>query len=667
LLQTVVFTLFGDQFDEKEENLLLQLFECVLVKEYEACPNIGEFMRSNTAFTKMLSTVLKRSQYHHYLLTVLTQPIQTILQEKDLNLEINPAKVYSELVADCKTKGIQFDGPETVTLNEAAQHKQVKELIEPRIDQIRHYVKIFLNQIFAEVSDAPYGVRFMCKKIFEHGQQRFGNKGLVFSDIASDETNDSSTSANTGATEQEVYGLVGGLVFLRYLNPAISTCDTPAVNIVNQKLTTAQRKNLTMICKVIQSLSNGVLFGSKEQYMIPLNNVIIDYIPYMKKYFESLINYEDDMADRMEMDQFVELSQDTKHINISYNEVVLLHKLCDDNMNTIAPLPNDPVRNMVIQLRKMGQAPDTVHAKDNYYFNMRLKNPENPDVFIVKDEQALKKTVRASISSILRDLPTLPSESFHDFSLSDVLKAGQTRALDQEDKEFANRIKQGMELLQKVQDMEGGLDSHNETILKDIFQDLENKAKIKQESDKKLALLMKVLNDVQAKRAYLNSQLDMYNQYFANALSKTFSNTSGTDSKMIGPYSYKLKELIKQQIVVDCTMDKMAVKATKINFSSKIAGKIDVTVYNEGKKLADVELDLNELLEKQSKKDKKLLQFDKEIKVNVDSLILLVNKLFVVEKERRGTKLKKISKRKKSSPNLKASSSSSGNNLHGQM
>lgn len=55
-LQTVVLTLFGDQYDSREERLLLSLFRMVLVEEFETSgSDMGSFMRGNTAFTQVIA------------------------------------------------------------------------------------------------------------------------------------------------------------------------------------------------------------------------------------------------------------------------------------------------------------------------------------------------------------------------------------------------------------------------------------------------------------------------------------------------------------------------------------------------------------------------------------------------------------------------------------
>jgi Ras GTPase-activating-like protein IQGAP2/3 len=56
LLQTVMFTLYGNQYDEYEEHLLLSMFQQVLGLEFETANGISNLMRANTALTRMMTT-----------------------------------------------------------------------------------------------------------------------------------------------------------------------------------------------------------------------------------------------------------------------------------------------------------------------------------------------------------------------------------------------------------------------------------------------------------------------------------------------------------------------------------------------------------------------------------------------------------------------------------
>jgi Ras GTPase-activating-like protein IQGAP2/3 len=181
------------------------------------------------------------------------------------------------MVTTKKKNGIVFDGPENVSEQVANKNKEVIAIIQTRQKQLDHYCRLFLLRIFDSYKYSPYSVRYMCKKIFQYGTERYSD-----------------------ASKREIYSLVGGLVFLRFFNPAIATCDTNSVNIITTKLTSLQRKNLTFICKVIQALSNGVLFGDKESFMTPMNTVIEEFTDKMRQYFVSLCDVEE-LDDRLEV------------------------------------------------------------------------------------------------------------------------------------------------------------------------------------------------------------------------------------------------------------------------------------------------------------------------------------------------------------------------------
>lgn len=56
LLQTVMFTLYGNQYDEYEEHLLLSMFQQVITYEFENAKGLSGVLRANTAITRMMTT-----------------------------------------------------------------------------------------------------------------------------------------------------------------------------------------------------------------------------------------------------------------------------------------------------------------------------------------------------------------------------------------------------------------------------------------------------------------------------------------------------------------------------------------------------------------------------------------------------------------------------------
>ncbi|ETO28352.1 hypothetical protein RFI_08785 [Reticulomyxa filosa] len=99
-VKTVVFDMYGDQYDNREERLLLILFQTVLQKSFDEADDIGSFMRANTAITQMLSAYARRGQGLGVLRDILEKPIREMVQQNSLNLEINPVEQKKKIKHD---------------------------------------------------------------------------------------------------------------------------------------------------------------------------------------------------------------------------------------------------------------------------------------------------------------------------------------------------------------------------------------------------------------------------------------------------------------------------------------------------------------------------------------------------------------------------------------
>lgn len=88
-------------------------------------------------------------------------------------------------------------------------------------------------------------------------------------------------------------------------------------------------------------------------------------------------------------------------------------------------------------------------------------------------------------------------------------------------------------------------------------------------------------------------------------------------------------------------------KMVKVYFSCQVPGKFNVTVTVLAKTIESIELDLNDLLIRQANKEK-TIKFGEYVTCDVDALITLLNKLFVVDRERKKTVLKPVKSHKRS-------------------
>ncbi len=128
LLQTVMFTLYGNQYESREEHLLLTMFQvsfsltfaCVDLKsgekkltshhpmpqsvlsaQFETATEFGSLLRANTPVSRMMTTYTRRGPGQSFLKEVLAERINSLIEHKDLNLEVNPLKVSRPLPLRC--------------------------------------------------------------------------------------------------------------------------------------------------------------------------------------------------------------------------------------------------------------------------------------------------------------------------------------------------------------------------------------------------------------------------------------------------------------------------------------------------------------------------------------------------------------------------------------
>jgi len=83
--------------------------------------------------------------------------------------------------------------------------------------------------------------------------------------------------------------LVGGFLMLRYINPAIMTPDLSGLIPPGKQITPKARRNLLLITKVLQNMSNGLLFNKKEPYLMVLNQYLELNSPRLQRSFHEIV------------------------------------------------------------------------------------------------------------------------------------------------------------------------------------------------------------------------------------------------------------------------------------------------------------------------------------------------------------------------------------------
>lgn len=83
------------------------------------------------------------------------------------------------------------------------------------------------------------------------------------------------------------YISVGGFIFLRFFCPAILSPDSVTPPLL-PSVDARTRRALILVSKCLQNLANGIEFGAKEPYMVPMNAFINKNDATVKQFFDDL-------------------------------------------------------------------------------------------------------------------------------------------------------------------------------------------------------------------------------------------------------------------------------------------------------------------------------------------------------------------------------------------
>ena len=227
----------------------------VLARQFDDTMEFANLLRQNTPVSRMMQTYTRRGPGQLYLKNVLGNRINSLIEHSDLNLEINPLKIYEELSKLEEAKDPSGMIKPGVTPEEAAQNKNVQEAIPPRVAILMQLANSFLNTIIESIDNVPYGIRWICKQIRSLTRRKYPD-----------------------ATELAVCTQIGGFFFLRYINPAVVTPQ--AYMLIDKCPEELPRRTLTLIAKMLQNLANKPSYA-KEPYMVHLApfidaNIILD-------------------------------------------------------------------------------------------------------------------------------------------------------------------------------------------------------------------------------------------------------------------------------------------------------------------------------------------------------------------------------------------------------
>jgi Ras GTPase-activating-like protein IQGAP2/3 len=561
LLQTVMFTIYGNQYESREEHLLLTMFQSVLTYQFDNTPEYSSLLRQNTPVSRMMTTYTRRGPGQSYLKHVLADQINSLIELQDVDLEINPLKVYESMVQQIEedTGRLPDYLAKSVTAEVAAENEQVQAIIAPRLKMLTDIANTFLTTIIDGLEDAPYGIRWICKQIRSLSRRKYPD-----------------------AQDQTICTLIGGFFFLRFINPAIVT--PRSYMLIESVPSDKPRRTLTLIAKMLQNLANKPSYA-KEPYMAKLQPFIHQNKERVNKFMLDLCEVQD-FYESLEMDNYVALTKRDLELQISLNEIYATHSLLEKH--TAALVGQDQHSHLQTLLQELGPAPAQLPRKDNRAINLPLFSKWETSVddltaaLDITQEEIYFMEAKSTFVQILRSLPPNSSVLRRPLRLDRIAEAAATLKND------AVMVRKGirtMELLSQLQEM-GVIDRSDEFgLLRDeVEQELVHLGSLKEKVVEETKKLDEVFRTIRDHNAYLVGQLETYKSYLHNVRSQSEGKQRKQQKNQeLGPYKFTHQQLEKEGVIRKSNVPENRRANIYFMFRSPLPGTFVISLHYKGR------------------------------------------------------------------------------------
>ncbi|TDH11140.1 hypothetical protein EPR50_G00057670 [Perca flavescens] len=197
-MEMLVFSLFNYGSDCRDAFLLLQLFTAALTHEIrEKVERPQDIVTGNPTVIKMLVNFYRHARGQNSLRDTLGPALQDVLLDRTLSIRTDPVDVYKTWINQTETQtGHKSSLPYEVSPADALSHPEVQRRIDIAIINLKNLTDRVLKAITSNLHKLPYGLRYTAKVLRDALKAKFPE-----------------------ASEDELYKIVGNLVYYRYMNP----------------------------------------------------------------------------------------------------------------------------------------------------------------------------------------------------------------------------------------------------------------------------------------------------------------------------------------------------------------------------------------------------------------------------------------------------------------
>uniref|UniRef100_A0A8C1HTU9 IQ motif containing GTPase activating protein 2 n=1 Tax=Cyprinus carpio carpio TaxID=630221 RepID=A0A8C1HTU9_CYPCA len=660
-MDTVIFTLYNYASNQREEYLLLKLFESALREEIKSkVDHIQEIVTGNPTVIKMVLSFYRGARGQNALRQLLGPVVKEIIEDKNLGINTNPVDIYKAWVNQLETAtGEASKLPYEVTPEQALSHKEVRAKLESSNQVLRTVTDKVLGSIVSSLDTIPYGMRYIAKVLKDTLHEKFPD-----------------------ATEDELLKIVGTLLYYRYMNPAIVAPD--GFDIIDLtaggQVHSEQRRNLASVAKMLQHAAANKLFEDESDYLTPMNSYISQTYQRFRRYIEESCDVPAP-EEKFNVDEYSDMVTLSKPvIYISIEEIINTHSLVLEHKEAIAPDHSDLLHEL---LKDLGEVPDVESllgegaldaddpSKENSLSQLaktevsltltnkfELLDGDDKDMkgLMMKTKKLIVDVLRIQPGETLNDILETPAsaaqEAEHaklverqvvqDSQTPEGLKSSQAML---EDRQLPLEQKK-RKILRNLRTLEqAGLVSSKhkyQEVINDISKDIRYQRRYRQRRKAELVKLQQTLTALNSKTAFYQEQINYYDTYIKTCLDNLNRKNSRRSIKLdrkeeeksskkskASSLKYTAAKLHEKGVILEIEgLQTNQLKNVMFDICPcEEVGDFEIKAKFMGVEMEKVQLHFQDLLQLQYEGVAVMKMFDKA-KINVNLLIFLLNKKF---------------------------------------
>ena len=329
-IEQLTMSLFGLAQKRREEYWLLKLLARSLKEEIDGCATLQEFVRGNFFWTKLFGSFVRSPRDRKFLKELLGTVIrENIIDNEELDLESDPMQIYKSAINNEELRtGQRSRRDPNVSRDMALKDQETRATFIHNLQDLRDVADQYFSMLEEVLHRMPYGVRYLTQQMFEELRHKFPYE-----------------------PQEQLLQVAGHWVWKSYIQPALS--QPQHWGVVDRGLSPIMGRNLNAVGKVLSQIAAGKLFGGEDLYLQPLNSYITEAIDRLQDIWSNLIDVRDAEA-QFEIDEFNDLFARTKPtLYIKLADVFAIHNLVIDDLPTLCPSQDDPLREVV---RELGSA-----------------------------------------------------------------------------------------------------------------------------------------------------------------------------------------------------------------------------------------------------------------------------------------------------------------------